>query len=72
MELSPSWEAACCAIAQEFPKILYNPKVHYRVHMSHPLIIIRRHIDPVHTTSSYFSKIHFNIIHPPTSRSSLG
>jgi hypothetical protein len=27
MELSPSWEAASCAATQEFPSILWNPKV---------------------------------------------
>jgi hypothetical protein len=27
-------------------------------------------IDPVHTIPSYLSKIHFNIVHPPTSWSS--
>jgi hypothetical protein len=28
---------------------------------------ILSHINPVHTISSYLSKIHFNIVHPPTS-----
>jgi hypothetical protein len=69
-ELSPSWEAANCAATQELPSILYNPEVHYRVHKRPPPIPILSQIDPVHTTSSHYSKMHFNVVHPPTSWSS--
>jgi hypothetical protein len=30
-------------------------------------VLILSQINPVHTTPSYLSKIHVNIIHPPTS-----
>jgi hypothetical protein len=39
----------------------------YRVHKSPPLIPILSHIHPIHYIPSYLSKIHFNIVHPPTS-----
>jgi hypothetical protein len=69
-ELSPSWGAVNCATPQELPSILWNPKVQYRVHKSPPLAPIMSHINPIHSIPSYPSKIHFNIVHPPTSWSS--
>jgi hypothetical protein len=68
MKLSLSWEVANCAATQELPSIIWNPNVHYRVHKSPPLVPI----NPVHTISFYLSKIHPNIVHPPTYRSSSG
>jgi hypothetical protein len=45
---------------RKFPAILRNPKVHHRVHNSHPLLPILSQIDPVHTIPSYISnKMYF-------------
>jgi hypothetical protein len=67
MELSPSSEAASYAATQEFPSILWNPKIYYRVRKSPPLVPVLSQIGPVHISPSYLSKIHVNIIHLPTS-----
>jgi hypothetical protein len=63
MELSPSWEAASCSTTQNFPKTLWNPKVHYRVHKRPLLLPMLSNMNQVHITSSYFSKVHVNIIY---------
>jgi hypothetical protein len=53
MELNPSWEAANFAATQEFRSILWNPKVHYRVHKSPQPVPILIQINPIHTIPPY-------------------
>jgi hypothetical protein len=70
MEQSSSWETANSAATQEFHSILWNLKIYYRVYKSPPTVPTLSQINQIHTIPFYLSKIHFNIVHPPTSWSS--
>ena len=69
MVQSPSWEANWSSASQEIPRILWNPKVHYRTHKPPPPVPILGQPNPVHIPTSHLLEILPNIIHPSMPRS---
>jgi len=69
MVQSPSWEADWFAGSQEIPRILWNPKVHYRTHKRPPPFPVLGQPNPVHIPTSHLLESYPNIIHPSTPRS---
>jgi hypothetical protein len=57
-------------LLKNFPTFFRTPRVHYRIHKSLSLIPILPQINPIHTTRSHLSKMHFNIVVPHVCRSS--
>jgi len=56
-EQSISWEVNGHSASQEIPRILWNSKVHYRVHKNPPLAPILSHMNPLTTLQNCFAKL---------------
>ena len=66
MQQRPSWEADRFSVSQEFPLILCNLKVRYRIQKCPPTVLILNQLDGVHTSTSHFLKTQLNVILPST------
>jgi hypothetical protein len=61
MEQSPSSGANSYPANQQIHRLLWNPKIRYRIHNSPPLVPVLSQMHSVYIFPQYFSKIHSNI-----------
>jgi hypothetical protein len=67
---SPSWKANRFSANQEIPRLLSNPKLHYRIDKCPPPVPILSQLDAVQTPTPDALKIHLSIIISSTPGSS--
>jgi len=68
MEQNPSRQANSRSASQEIHSRLWNPKIHYSVHKSQPLVPVLIQMNRIQSIPSHIFKIHFNIILPSMPR----
>jgi len=54
MDQNPFWKANRSSASKEMPRILWNPKVHHRIHKFPPPVPILNQIDSVHASPFHF------------------
>jgi hypothetical protein len=64
------WKADCHSACQKNPAVLWDPKVHYRVHTNPSLDPTLSQLNPVRPIHPYLPKVHLNVILSRTPRSS--
>jgi hypothetical protein len=53
MEQSPSWKANNQSVIQEILGVLWNAKVHYRVHKGQPLVLVQSQMNPAQSPTLF-------------------